>query len=359
MARAKTETKRQADQETIDSCIASAIADGDVVNFRTLFLSYSPLRSYSSEDIHTSKYAYLRPESDSSSAFKQALALVKRSDISAHIRAQLERKGPPQLPAEPLMMLADNAVRLGKYGAAAQAYELLRVRRRMREEYLRQADEALAAGHVSRAVYGYRTAAGLNYDYAAFPEALPQVPDYQSKALMLHAEYPHNPTDGIALRPPEEQVRTGLSYLLNDAEISGRLEAIDFELASAFLVELIHQSDSEWDAFVARFKEACALVQEHGARLERQKTNGALNLAEEAADQLVTADPREISAKLLGREIPGGEWWQYLKELAYQHPAAALFVSRQAVSKDLEIIMPRFLQGSPIAERLGLDAILR
>ena len=42
-------------------------------------------------------------------------------------------------------------------------------------------------------------------------------------------------------------------------------------------------------------------------------------------------DPRLISAHLLGRKIENGEWWQYMKELAYEHPAAILFVARQVV----------------------------
>ena len=50
------------------------------------------------------------------------------------------------------------------------------------------------------------------------------------------------------------------------------------------------------------------------------------------------------------------EWWQYLKDMAYAHPASALFVARQAVSHDTEIIMPRYRADSQLARRLGLAA---
>ena len=41
--------------------LAFAIATGDIVNFRFLFLPYSPLRDDSTEDLHTDKYSYLLP----------------------------------------------------------------------------------------------------------------------------------------------------------------------------------------------------------------------------------------------------------------------------------------------------------
>ena len=70
-------------------------------------------------------------------------------------------------------------------------------------------------------------------------------------------------------------------------------------------------------------------------------------------DEQMTTDPSAISALLLGRAIPGGAWWQYMKELAYEHPAAVLFVSRQAIG-ETEIVMPRYRADSTAVRRLGL-----
>src|SRR5690606_15338578 len=92
-----------------------------------------------------------------------------------------------------------------------------------------------------------------------------------------------------------------------------------------------------------------------GARLEKQANQREqTGLAEEIKAQQQEEDPAEIPRILLGRDIPGGEWWQYITELAYAHPAAVLFVVRQFVSKDLEIIMPRYVNQSPVINTLGL-----
>ncbi len=351
----KTFTKRPATAEMITACFAKAVADGDIVNFKFLFVPNSPMRVESSEDILTTKYNYLRPTDTGGVLYKNALELVSSAKIRAHIDAQLAKKGPAQYPAELLVMLGDNAVRLGKYGAASQVYELLRIRRRMREEFLDGADDALAQGDIKTAVRGYIIGAGLDYDYAAFPEPLPQLPDFQSKALALHADYPKRPEDSIGLQAPEQHLRVGLDYLLADAELTARLDGHSLETRVAFFKELVMQRDPAWGEFVKRYKETCAILIEYGQRLERQKSeNGKATLADELAEAQAAAEPRKVPSSLLGREIEDGAWWQYLKELAYQHPAAALFVARQAVTPDLEIIMPRYAAGSPLVVALGL-----
>ena len=352
----KTIAKKAASQEMIDGCFAKAVAEGDLVNFRFLFTPSSPLRAESSEDIHTPKYSYLRPSDTGGILYKNALDKVGAPSVRAHISAQLARKGPAQYPAELLVPLADNAVRLGKLGAAAQAYELLRIRRRMREEFLDGADFALAQGDIKTAVRGYLIGAGLDYDYAAFPEPLPQVADFQTRALGLHADYPQRPEDSLPLQAPEQHLRVALDYLLIDPELAARLEGRSIEVRVAFFKELVLQRDPAWANFVKRYKDACALLIEYGQRLQRQASENAGNaaLAKELAEQSGLDEPRKVPANLLGREIEDGAWWQYLKELAYQHPAAALFVARQAVSPDLEIIMPRYAAGSPLVEALGL-----
>ncbi len=357
MARKKTFQKPPVSQEMIDACLAYAVSEGDIVNFRFLFLPYSPLRDDSTEDIESQKYSYLWPEDEADPHFERALAAVQQPAVRAHVKAQLEKKGPAQLPAELLLPLADNAVRLGKYTTAAQTYELLRIRRRMQEEFLAEADRALEDNDIPRAVRGYIIATGLDYDYAAFPEPLPAVPNYQSRALMLHAEYPKQPQDCVALQSTESHVRTALGYLLLDAEAAARLEVRPLEQKLSFLETLIRTCDPEWERFAAHYRDACGLVDQLSKRIQREanRAEGVNDtLASEIEAQNETLDPGTIPERLLGRAIPGGEWWQYLKELAYEHPASALFVSRQVISKDEEIIMPRLLHENPLPARLGL-----
>jgi len=356
--RKKTETKRTITQAEIDGCLAKAVAQGDMVNLKFAFSPNSPLRQESPEILESAKYAYLRPaDGERDNAFQAALTLVSRSDIQRHHTEQLNAKRPAQLHAEVVLALADNAVRLEKFTVAAQAYEMLRIRERMREEYAKQADAALDAGDLSTAVRGYRIATGLSYDYAAFPESMPLVPNFQSRALALHAIYPKRPEDSIALLPPERQIAAALNYLLLDPELAARLHGKPADLLVKFITEYVRQRDPKWDEFVGRYREACELVREYADRMKQlaeQKQEAGAKLREEIALQELGLDPKEVPAKLLGRTIEPGEWWQYMKDLVYQHPAAVLFVTRQVVSKDQEIVIPRFYQDAPLGRALGL-----
>lgn len=338
----------------VAEALAKAVCEGDVVNFRLLFSAFSPTRKSSGEAFEGEKYQYLLPneEQRSDARFVEALDLVQAEATWTHIEGELEVERPAQLPSELLLVLADNAVRGGKYTVAAQAYELLRIRNKMQNAFLDQADTALQAGEIAKGVRGYLIATGLSYDYAAFPEPLPAVPEYQTKALMLHAIYPARPEDCVAVQKEETHLTTALEFLIQDEEIAGRLRAYPLETQLDFLKELVSQIDPEWNAFTERYAEACELTLGHGKRL-RQSREPHVETLEEEIEEQQGADPLEIMAKLLGRTIENGEWWQYLKELGYEHPAAVLFVARQLVGEH-EIIMPRILADSAVPAALGL-----
>ncbi|MFP4499648.1 MAG: hypothetical protein ACLFTT_01485 [Candidatus Hydrogenedentota bacterium] len=359
MAR-KLHDKPPIDDETIDLVVAKAVTDGDFVNFHQIFGPISPLRAWTPENVYTEKYAYLIPldEEETTDRFQEALELVRLTPIAEHVRAQLEKRGPAQLHAGLLIQLADNAVRLGKYSSAAQAYELLRMRPRMREAFFQEADTALDAGDVPRAVQGYRIAVGLAYNYAAFPEPLPAIPDYQTRALMLHADYPTGPENCVPLYEPRAFVAAALAYLLHDNEAAARLQERDERQLVAFLAAYVRACDPNWEAFAQRYRQACEMAAAFGRQFEREanREEGVTEeLAGEIEEQRVERDPSEITACLLGRSIEDGAWWQYLKELAYAHPAAPLFVARQATSKEREIIMPRYREDSLLTGPLGLE----
>ena len=351
------EAAKAVDFEQVIDALAKAVCEGDIVNFRVLFSPFSPARESSTESFDMPKYAYLLPDDETVSErrFAAARALVKRPQTVSEIRRELEANRPPQLPWELVLELGDNAVRLRKYSSAAQAYELLRVRARMQREFLDQADAALDAGDVRRGVVGYIIGTGLGYDYAAFPEPLPMTPDFQTRAFMLHAEYPAKPEDCIGLREPKALLQTALSYLLLDPEAAARLDTRPMEMRLEFLKELVRERDPEWDAFLERFCEANAAAQDLAERL--RQIHAASALAEEINAHMASADElndaARIPALLLGYGLEDGEWWQYLKELVHKHPAAALVVARQALG-DFEILVPRYAADSPVAQALGL-----
>ena len=353
MAAAKSSaTMKTVDPDDLASALAKAIFEGDIVNFRLLFAPFSPARRDSSQSFAMPKYAYLLPDDEMrrDAAFQRFLELVKRPETMRHVQGELDANRPAQLPSELILPLADQAVRLEKTSSAAQAYEILRIRARMQEEFLAQADAALDAGNLSTGVRGYVIAAGLAYDYAAFPEPLPAVPDYQTRALMLHGVYPERPEDCAGVRETAPFLSMALSYLMEPA-LAARLENRSTELRLAFFVEWVRRRDPTWDDFARRFREATAFARGFGARLERRMAE-SLGLAEEIEEQQ-GEDPRQIPALLLGRTADPGEWWQYLKEIACEHPAGVLFLARQAVG-DCEILVPRYIADSEPARALGL-----
>ena len=348
------------DMELAAQAFAKAVHDGDIVNLRFLFGPFSPARSSSPEQFETEKYAYLLPEDEQAQTreFRAALDRVRSRDVWAHIENELTMTRPPQLPSELVLMLADNAVRQGKFTSAAQAYELLRIRGRMQELLLEEADACLDHGDIKRAVRGYVLASGLEYDYAAFPEPLPKTPDYQMRALVLHGDYPERPEDCLALQETSSFLQTALGYLLLSNDIAARLEDRPVEARTAFLKELVEDRDPAWRDYVHRYREALSLKREFAERIDRavaaRKEEDATtqDLAGEI-DEMLGAEPGRIPAVLLGREIEDGAWWQYMKELAFLHPAGILFVSRQFIG-DEEIIVPLYPDDSPVVKALGL-----
>jgi hypothetical protein len=170
---------------------------------------------------------------------------------------------------------------------------------------------------------------------------------------MLHALYPMRPEDCLALLDPEAHVQIALDYLLFDGETAGRLHGVPLDRRVEFIKEFVAQTDPHWNEFVDRYADACRLTLEFGERSRQLGRHEAETLEDEIEEQQAD-DPWEITRALLGRELAGASWWQYLKELAYAHPASVLFISRQVIGEH-EILMPRLRKGSRLAAALGLD----
>lgn len=345
------------DYDLLNRCLAHAISEGDIVNFRFLFMPASPFRLDSPEDIHTSKYAYLLPENESSTRYQAALELTQNPEISRYVREQLAKAGPPQLPWRLVLALADNAVRLGKYTMASQAYELLRIRRRMQGLLLDQADARLRSGAMAAAVRGYLIASGLDYDYGAFPEPLPSVPNYQERALALHGVYPAGPEQSLATQPDAVTTKTALRFLLQNPDFSQRFEEQAADRVISFVAALIRGIDAHWEDFSARYGQAHAIVERHAELLGRINSYSpeALELLyEQLLDSEQMQELKQVPSILCGADCHDMEWWQILKTLAYHHPGAVLFVARQRLSAREEIIVPRCRKDSALAQALGL-----
>jgi len=353
-SRSDTVQKQPVTQDRVAWVLAHAVATGDFVNFKFIFAPFSPLRNDSTENLDSPKYAYLLPEDETDPLFRAALDAVSKPEILDHVMAQLNKKGPPQYPWQPLLQLADNAVRLGKFTMASQAYELLRIRRRVQEQYLELGDEAIRQGDIPRGVLAYQVACGLDYDYAAFPEPLPAVPNYQHTALILHGDFPETPEQSVPLRPETEFVRTGLVYLAGNAEIAGRLDAFDHEIRRAVLAEWIRSADADWPAFTTRYREALRMVDTYNRRVREIIERSGPHAVEMALDEETASLPAKAQILLSGRTAENLEWWQCLKELAASHPGGALFVTRAVVVGNREVLLPCFRGDSPLPAMVGL-----
>ena len=256
-----------------------------------------------------------------------------------------------------MQALADNAVLLGKYTAASQAYELLRIRRRMQEMLLDKADNLLRENKIEAGVQGYVFANGLDYDYAAFPEPLPAVPNFQERALRLHGVYQHGSKNLLALQEDGVILTAALNYLLANPELSQRVNDLPDENKMKFVVLLVRYMDETWDVFAERYRQAAQIVAHHKALIDKINTYSpeALDLLfEQLLDSEQMAELKEVPSILLGNAEVDGEWWQCIKTLSYHHPAAALFVSRQRLSSKEEVIIPTYNPGSVLARKLNL-----
>ncbi len=341
----------------LDESLAYAVAEGDIVNFKLLFVPASPFREDSPEDASTPKYDYLFPDNEAEPRFQAALRLVKTPETAAFVREQLGRKGPPRLPWQLVLALGDNAARLGKYTSAAQAYELLRIRRRLQDMTLDKADARLTQGDIAAAVRGYRIALGLQYDYGAFPEPLPAVPDYHERAPGLHTVYPVTTEQVLAMREDNALCGIALQFLLPFGEFSGRFEQVAPETLLSFTAALIRALDQDWQEFVITFKKVLELTTAHEAlfsKLNAFSAEALEVLSEELVNTELLSELRRISGLLAGVHGESHEWWYYIKAMAYHHPGAALFVSRQRLSAKEEIVIPRVRQDSRLAQELGL-----
>jgi len=341
----------------VANALAKAVAEGDIVNFRMVFAPFSPARDYTAEDFSSVKYRHLLVDETiaSTSAYKTALESVQNKDTWDHIQRELQESRPPCLPSDLLMLMADNAVRLGKYTAAAQAYEVLRIRERIQMEFAEEADKLMASGEINRAVKGYDIAASLNYNYAGFPDPHPLGNDYQTRALMLHGEYPRHPEDCVAALPAERFLETAFEYLLNDRELSKRLIQHPLDVQIDFLTALIRRGDPVWDEFAHRFNEACTILQRFAAAVASEGDDHRRLSIQNELDAEQAGDPWVLPVALLGRELEDAQWWRYLKELAVKHPAAPLFIARQLMG-GVEVLVPRFSPDSNIPSALGLTS---
>jgi hypothetical protein len=149
-----------------------------------------------------------------------------------------------------------------------------------------------------------------------------------------------------------------IEYLLIDTELAGLVTKRPQDVRVKFLQELVRVIDPEWDAFAARYHEAMAETQALSDYLKRHGlgTGRVTETLEDEVEGQQFEDPSRISATLLGHTIENGEWWQYMKELAYRHPPAALFVARQMVG-NREILIPPLRKQDSLATTLGLQQL--
>ena len=164
----------------------------------------------------------------------------------------------------------------------------------------------------------------------------------------MHGRYPNTPEESLAVLPEEDHTNVALGYLLGDGAAAARLREYPLETRLAFVKELVRRMDPQWDTFVDRYHKACTLVLEFADRMQNKSTS-----LEDEIDEQQGHIPTQITEALLGRTIENGEWWQYLKDLAYEHPAAILFITRQRFGNH-EILMPRLRSESGLPAALGL-----
>ena len=298
--------------------IANAVATGNTFAFRDLFSRLAEAADVSADSNVppevTEHLDYLLPteESSESPEFKAALELIEKYELDGDT-----------VPAAILEATAKRAVRLGKFAYAEDAYKLLGIKKEMVALYAQTGEQFLRDDKPANAAISFLVAASLNQ---------PVGPHFQLTGPRLHARCLMEPKNCVTTLPIEAIVDTGIHLLLSSESLSDRLIASARpEQKAQILATLATCREMDLPGLVGKLRAAAAEL----AGLEDGKPD----------------DYASIGPTLLGRETASGEAWQYLRELCFEHPIAALCVCTKLV-RDTPILVPIIRDGKPLIEHL-------
>ncbi len=315
-------TEQALDIQSIDDlkkrAIANAVATGATFAFHDLF---SRIKEFSGADggfgpgdVLLEKCAHLLPteEDAESPEFEAATGLIEKYDL-----------GGDTVPAAIVEATARRAIELGKFTYAGEAYKLLGIKKEMVALYAQAGEQSLREDKPRHAAMSFFVAASLDQ---------PIEPNYQYLGPQLHQGCLGAADKCVTTLPAESLVDAGIHLMLPSESLGEKLmAAVKPEQKGEILGTLTVCRDPDLAALAGALKDAAAEL----ARLEGGDSR----------------DYSSVGAALLGRKTTSNEAWQYMRELCFEHPIAALCVCFKIV-KNTPALVPVIRDGKPLIEHL-------
>ena len=305
------------------SVIANAVATGNSFALRDLFSRLGETPDVSDDSapppellVHLG-YLLADEEAAESPEMKAAVELVERYEFDDAI------------PAAILEETAKRAVSLGKFAFAEDAYKLLGIKKEMVALYAQAGEQFLRGGEAKRGAMSFFVAASIDQ---------PIGPHFQRIGPRLHAKCLERPDKCVTSLPIEKLIEKGIHVLLANESLSERLIAsAQPEHSQLILATLAACRDMDLSALAANLRAAASEL----SNIENGEPD----------------DYAPLGPTLLGRETGSGEAWQYLRELCFEHPIAALCVCLKMV-KYTPAIVPIIRDGKPLIDLLLPEEVL-
>lgn len=271
--------------------------------------------------------------------------------LTSNYKSQLE-KNPLPLPAPYLEELADRAIELGNYSTAHSALQAINSLDKKVNEFIVKGVELLQSKEVKGSEVSsdesgsdslderIRQVAFQFYQAIRIKEPLGHQFQYlgpnlyleNSEALRKYMKY-------VELNLIKELLEFGIQYLADDRAIAERIikNLPSSKIKRLFLkhfAEFFSLGSENYQAFVRRYQEAVKLLK--NAKEDREFLT--------------------IQKVLLGRGTGDNQYYQFLRELAVEHPISTLLVTIELTSDGTPYIAPIILKsGISLMEFLELD----
>ncbi|GAB4334781.1 MAG: hypothetical protein Kow0099_07020 [Candidatus Abyssubacteria bacterium] len=295
---------------------ANAIATGNTFAFHDVFAKAKEFSEGTDSSPVTqtllSRLQYLLPDRDAmdSPGFRTAMELVERHGLSEDV-----------VPAALLEETAKEAISRGKFAYAEDAYKLLGVKKEMVALYAQTGEQFLRENKPVHAAMSFFVAASIDQ---------PIGPHYQYLGTELHALCRLEPQKCITNLPVDALVDAGIEYLLGNEPLADRLTgAAQPDQKKHILGALAVLRDTDLKKLVENLRAAAAEI----SKIQNGKPD----------------DYSPIAPILLGRPTGSQDAWQYMKELCFEHPVAALCVCVRSV-RDTLVLVPALRAGTPLIE---------
>ncbi len=298
--------------------VANAVATGNSFAFHDLFSQLKEFADTDNESAVTpavlNRLAYLLPTRDTTESpkFRRATEIVGEYSLNDDV-----------VPATLLEETAKEAVSRGKFAYAEDAYRLLGIKKEIVALYAQTGEQLLRDDKPKQGAVAFLVAASLDQ---------PLGPHYQDLGPELHSACQREPDKCVTALPIDSLMDEAIKFLISNDDLAQRLLSTAKAAHKPHIIETLAAArDTNLHEFMENLRK------------------GAVELSKIGDGQPDDYSP--IGPALLGRIAPTGQAWEYLKELSFEHPIAALCVCLKLI-RQTPVLVPVLRDGKPLLELL-------